>query len=179
MGILYAVNEEVEYSYWASMIAVFLAVFVMCSLTFRSISAGVILMLPLMLSQVMCDAFMLLTGIDLNINSLPVAAIAVGTGVDYGVYLVARIAEELRLVSGDYDSAIVRAIQTTGKAIIFTATTMVGGVILWTFMSVKFQAEMGILLGLLMFLNMINALIFIPILIHKLKPNFIKKEFGV
>ena len=179
MGILYAVNKEVEWSYWASMIAVFSAVFVMCSLVFRSIVAGIVLMIPLMLSQILCDSFMLMKGIDLNINSLPVASIAVGTGVDYGIYLVARIVEELRLSNMDYDIASLKAIRTTGRAIIFTATTMVGGVILWTFMDLKFQAEMGLLLGLLMFLNMVNALVFIPILVKRLKPNFVTKKLGI
>ena len=179
MGILYAVNEEVEYSYWASMIAVFTSVFLMCSIVFRSIMAGVVLMIPLMLSQILCDSFMLMKGIDLNINSLPVASIAVGTGVDYGIYLIARIAEELKASNMDYDFACLRSIKTTGRAIIFTATTMVGGVILWTFIDLKFQAEMGLLLGLLMFLNMVNALVFIPILVKRLKPTFVMKKLGI
>ena len=179
MGILYAVNQEVEYSYWASMIAVFTSVFIMCSIIFRSIQAGIVLMIPLMLSQILCDSFMLLKGIDLNINSLPVASIAVGTGVDYGIYLVARIAEELQDSNMDYEVSTLQAVKTTGRAIIFTATTMVSGVIFWTFITLKFQAEMGLLLGLLMLLNMINALIFIPILVKILKPKFVQKKLSV
>ena len=51
LGILAAVNEEVEYSYWASLIAVFIAVFILCILTFRSVAAGFILIIPLAVSQ--------------------------------------------------------------------------------------------------------------------------------
>ena len=114
---------------------------------------------------------MLFKGIDLNYNSLPVAATAVGIGVDYGIYLTARISEEYR-ACGDYDLANQRALQTTGKAIIFTATTLIAGVIFWMFIDMKFQAEMGLLLGLLMFLNMIKALVCIPTLVKILKPKF-------
>jgi len=172
LGILAAVNEEVEYSYWASLIAVFVVVFILCILTFRSVAAGSILNLPLAVSQILSEAFMLVKGIDLNINSLPVAAIAVGIGIDYGIYLMARISEEYQ-VSSDYNHANRRALETTGKAIVFTATTLIAGVFFWIFIDLKFQAEMGLLLCLLMFLNMVNALVFVPTLVTVFKPNFV------
>jgi predicted RND superfamily exporter protein len=172
LGILAAVNEEVEWSYWASLIAVFVVVFILCILTFRSITAGLILIIPLAISQVLSEAFMLWKGIDLNINSLPVAAIAVGIGIDYGIYLLARISEEYE-TSGSYAVSNRKAVETTGKAIIFTATTLIAGVVFWAFIDLKFQAEMGLLLGLLMFLNMVNALVFIPSLVTIFRPKFV------
>lgn len=172
LGILAAVNEEVEWSYWASLIAVFVVVLILCVLTFRSFTAGLILIIPLAISQVLSEAFMLWKGIDLNINSLPVAAIAVGIGIDYGIYLLARISEEYE-TSGSYAVSNRKAVETTGKAIIFTATTLIAGVVFWAFIDLKFQAEMGLLLGLLMFLNMVNALVFIPSLVTIFRPKFV------
>ena len=171
IGILAAVNEEVEYSYWVSMIAVFSVVFLLCMLTFKSVKIAIILIIPLALSQVLSEVFMLIYGIDLNINSLPVAAIAVGIGIDYGIYLMSRIVEEYQ-ERGDYDMANHVALLTTGKAIIFTATTLVAGVIFWVFLDLKFQAEMGLLLALLMLLNMVAALTIIPAMMPILKPKF-------
>jgi predicted RND superfamily exporter protein len=162
----------VEYSYWVSLIVVFAAVFLLCVITFRSIMAGLILIIPLAISQIISEVFMLFYGIDLNINSLPVAAIAVGIGIDYGIYLMARIAEEYGK-SGDYHKSNLRAVETTGKAIIFTATTLIAGVVFWVFVNLKFQSEMGLLLGLLMLLNMVNALVFIPSLVALFKPGFV------
>ena len=152
LGILAAVNEEVEFSYWMSLAVVFFAVFTLCALTFRSVVAALVLIVPLAVSQVLSEVFMLVKGIDLNFNSLPVAATAVGIGVDYGIYLTARISEEFRN-SGNYDLANQRALQTTGKAIIFTATTLIAGVIFWMFIDLKFQAEMGLLLGFICFVS--------------------------
>jgi hypothetical protein len=174
LGILYAVNEEVDYSYWVSLVVVFTAVFLLCVLTFRSIMAGLILIIPLAISQIVSEVFMLWYGIDLNINSLPVAAIAVGIGIDYGIYLMARIAEEYGK-SGNYHQANLRAVETTGKAIIFTATTLIAGVVFWAFIDLKFQSEMGLLMGLLMLLNMVNALVFIPSLVALFKPGFVTR----
>jgi len=175
MGILAAVNEEVEYSYWASLLVVFVAVFLLCVATFRSVTAGLVLIIPLAVSQILSEVFMLLAGIDLNINSLPVAAIAVGIGIDYGIYLLARISEEFQ-ATGDYGAANRRAVETTGKAIIFTATTLIAGVIFWVFIDLKFQAEMGMLLALLMFLNMVDALILIPSLVRIFRPRFVRER---
>jgi uncharacterized protein len=171
MGILAAVNEEVEYSYWVSMLVVFSAVLLLCMLTFRSVTAGIILIIPLAISQILSEVFMFAKGIDLNINSLPVAAIAVGIGIDYGIYLVSRIAEGYA-ETGDYNLSNRIALETTGKAIIFTATTLVAGVIFWVFLDLRFQAEMGLLLALLMILNMVAALVIIPTLIPIFKPKF-------
>jgi uncharacterized protein len=174
LGILYAVNQEVDYSYWVSLIVVFASVFLLCVATFRSFMAGLILIIPLAISQIISEVFMLWQGIDLNINSLPVAAIAVGIGIDYGIYLMARIAEEYGRC-GDYHSSNLRAVETTGKAIIFTATTLIAGVVFWVFVNLKFQSEMGLLLGLLMLLNMVNALVFIPSLVALFKPGFVTR----
>jgi len=170
LGILYAVNAEVEYSYWVSLIVVFLACFLLCTITFKSFKSGLILIIPLAVSQIITEVFMLIYGIDVNINSLPVAAIAVGIGINYGIYLLARINKEYA-GTGDYTVANRRAMDTTGKTIVFTESTMLAGVFFMIFVNMKFQSEMGLLLTILMLLNMINALILIPVLVTIFKPK--------
>jgi hypothetical protein len=142
----------------------------LCVVTFRSAKCGLILIIPLAVSQIITEVFMLFYGIDVNINSLPVAAIAVGIGINYGIYLLARINGEYA-ASGDYTTANRVAMNTTGKTIVFTETTMLAGVFFMIFVNMKFQSEMGLLLSILMLLNMINALVLIPVLVTILKPK--------
>ncbi len=170
LGILAAVNEEVEWSYWVNMALIFSLTFFLCSLTYRSLICATLLIIPLAISQMLSDTFMYLFGVDLNINSLPVAAIGVGIGVDYGIYILSRLAEEYQ-ERGDLSDAIYAAVTTTGKAVIFTATTLVAGVIFWMFSVIKFQAEMGILLAFLMTFNMIGSILFIPVMISVIGPE--------
>ncbi len=170
LGILAAVNEEVEWSYWVNLGLIFSLTFLLCSMTFRSFLAALVLIIPLAVSQVLSEVLMLVWGIDLNINSLPVAAVGVGIGVDYGIYVVSRLAEEYKR-SGEYDTARYLAITSTGKAVVFTATTLVAGVIFWVFSDFKFQAEMGTLLAFLMVANMIGALVIVPSLVSILGPQ--------
>ena len=118
-------------------------------LTYGSLTATAILMVPVVFSQFLCEAVMVIFNIDLNVNSLPVAAAGAGVGVDYGIYHFSRMLDCFD-EGRDVDDAVDYATATTGKAIIFTASTMFAGTIFWFFSSLKFQAEMGILLALLM-----------------------------
>jgi predicted RND superfamily exporter protein len=166
----------VEWSYWAILIAIFSATFVLCLIAFRSAKVAVILLIPLAVSQVLCELIMIVLHIDLNIDSLPVAAVGVGVGIDYGIYLMSRLREEA--FDYDFDQARLRALLTTGKVIMFTAATLFIGVVFWLFATMKFQAEMGMLIGLLMVFNMIGALVFIPALTGILKPSFVLGKKG-
>ena len=134
----------------------------------------IILMIPLNLANLITMSIMYTLGIGLNINTLPIVSVGVGVGIDYGIYLLSRLCEEYK-VRGEYSFATAAtAIRTTGKAIFFTATTMIAGVIFWYFLSsLRFQAEMGLLLAIIMFINMLGALLLIPSLVFVFKPKFL------
>ncbi len=176
IGLLAAINETVRSTQLLNLILVMSVIFLLCSLTYRSIVAALILMIPLNLSNMITMSIMHWLGIGLNINTLPVVSVGVGVGIDYGIYLLSRLCEEYQ-AEGKYSlSVAMTSIRTTGKAIFFTATTMVAGVIFWYFFSsLKFQAEMGLLLAIIMFLNMIMALVVIPAVVYIFKPKFLGK----
>lgn len=170
MGILAAVNEVVEKFYWINMILIFMVTYILCLIVYRSWLSSLVLILPVIISQILSEVFMLLKGIDLNINSLPVAAVGVGVGIDYGFYILSRLSEEYH-AGKDFETAVYVALTTTGKAVCFTATTLVAGTIFWAFSVIKFQAEMGLLLAFLMVFNMIGAMVFIPTQVAILGPQ--------
>jgi predicted RND superfamily exporter protein len=171
LGILAAVNEEVEWSYKWNLILVMVSVFVLSVLTYASVVGALIVMIPSIVSQPLSEAVMYWMGIDANINSLPVAAVGIGIGVDYGYYVLSRIIEEFERFR-DYDRAIEEALMTTGKAIMFTGTTLTMSVLFWVFFPMKFQAEMAILLTMLLFFHIVGALAFIPGIVSLLQPRF-------
>ena len=170
-GILAAQIEEVDWSYRVNVPLIFLVVFLLSFVTYRSVMGALIVMIPSMVAQPLNEAVMYLIGIDFNVNSLPVAAVGIGIGIDYGYYVLSRIVEEYE-VTGDFDEANRRAISTTGKAIVFTCTTMVVSVIFWLFHPLKFEAQMAFLLIMLMIFHAIGALVFIPAMVSLLRPRF-------
>jgi predicted RND superfamily exporter protein len=171
-GVLAAVNEAVESSYWINLAVIFAVVTMCLYLTYGSWAGALILMVPVVLSQVVCEAIMVIYRIDLNVNSLPIAAAGAAVGVDYGIYHFSRMIDAFD-EGRDVDDAVDYATATTGKAIIFTATTMLAGTVFWWFADLKFQAEMGMLLALLMGFNTFGGLVVVPALVKVLRPAFL------
>ena len=161
MGILAAVNDEVERSHVANIVLIFLIIFVLHSVTYKSVPSGAIITLQIATATMLSMAYMALSGMGLNINTLPVQSVGVGIGVDYAIYIVDRIRHEV-IDTEDIDEAIRRAIRTTGMAVTFTATTIVGGIALWTFSDLRFQADMARMLCILMVINMFGAITVVP-----------------
>ena len=123
------------------------------------------------MAQPLSEAVMYLFGIDMNINSLPVAAVGIGIGIDYGYYVLSRIVEEL--VAGEgFDAAIRRMFETTGKTVLFTGVSLTASIIFWVFFPMKFQANMALLLVLLLGFHLMGALMFIPPMVALFKPRF-------
>jgi predicted RND superfamily exporter protein len=137
----------------------------------------VILMVPVNLSNFMLGASMHVLGIGMDINAVIVAVMGVGIGIDYGIYLLSRICEEYNAHDHDLSAAIHAALTTTGKAIMFTATVMLMGILPWYFLSdLKFMADMGILLVAIMLINMVLSLVALPTLVWFIKPKFLARE---
>ena len=173
-GLLAAVNEAIVSSEAKVTIMAFLLVFTFCGLAYRSFWAGLFFLVPIVVSNYLTYSLMGALGIGLDVNALPVVSLGVGLGVDYGLYVLGRVEEEYA-VSGDINSATVKAISTAGRAVLFTASTMVAGIIFWAFSFLRFQAEMGILLAFWMIISMLGGLILLPTLVVFFKPKFITK----
>ena len=171
VGVMAATNEAVDKARWEMNFAIFGALLVMCMVTFRSLRATLCILIPLAIVSVLCEALMPTLGIGLKVSTLPVIALGVGVGVDYGIYLYDRI--EIHLEEGkDLAAAFYEALNERGTAMVFTAVTMTIGVGTWAFSALKFQADMGILLAFMFFLNMLGALFLLPALAaFLLKPH--------
>ena len=100
-------------------------------------------------------------------------------GVDYGLYIVSRIIEVYREQKvKDLEAAVKGGMITAGRAVFFTATMMSVGVLCWWFSPLRFQAEMGLLLGILMMVNMVVGVLVLPAVINIIKPRFIVGKSG-
>ena len=170
MGMLAAVNDEVERGHLANISLILFVIFVLHSVTYRSAVSGGIIFLQLATATLFSLAYMAVRGVGLNINTLPVQAVGVGVGVDYAIYIVDRIRQEMA-VRRDLDDAIRTAVRTTGMAVTFTGTTVVGGIGFWVFSNLRFQAEMAQLLIVLMVINMLAAVTLVPALYSILRPG--------
>ena len=168
-GVAEATNEAVEKAEKQMLGALFITIIVLCFLTFRSWKAVVCIMVPLTIVSIMCNGLMAVLGVGLKVATLPVVALGVGVGVDYGIYLFERIQHEMNENGSDLRTAIYEAMRQRGTAAVFTAVTMTIGVATWAFSALKFQADMGILLAFMFLVNVLGAIFLLPAMAYWLK----------
>jgi predicted RND superfamily exporter protein len=162
-GIEAATNEVIGDAQNTMLIFVYAVVFILCFATFRSLRAIFCILIPLALTSILCQALMAYLGIGVKVATLPVIALGVGIGVDYGIYIYNRL--EVMLITGkSLQEAFFETLKSTGKAVSFTGITLAIGVGTWIFSPIKFQADMGILLVFMFIWNMLGALILLPAL---------------
>ena len=175
MGVTAAMDEVVgkyaDLTLWVALVVIFLC----CSIPYRSILRGVILIVSLVTANFIALAYMAVTKMGMTINVLPVASIGAGLGVDYGIYMLSRIGDEFKQ-TGEIKTAIKRSFSTTGRAVVITGLTVIVGIIFWYFSALRFQAEMGFLLAFLLLMNVFGALFLVPALTYIIKPAFLLKN---
>lgn len=163
VGVMAATNETVKAKEYPILGWVFAAVILMCLLTFRSVLGTILVFLPLALVSILVYAVMALVGIGLKVNTLPMVALGAGIGVDYGIYLWSRMQQFLRAGDSVHD-AYLKTMRVTGASIIFTGITLAIGVVTWVFSPLQFQADIGIMLTFMFFVNMLGAILLLPAL---------------
>ncbi|MDN5873089.1 MAG: efflux RND transporter permease subunit [Sinobacteraceae bacterium] len=177
IALQHAMNYVVERYHWIIMALLDLAIIIISTYAYKSIVAAIILMVPVNIATFLLLSLMRLLGIGFDMNALIVAVLGVGIGIDYGIYLLSRIAEEYTAQDRDWGRAINEALETTGKAILFTASVMLVGIIPWYFLSdLRFMAQMGELIVFIMLINMVLALIVLPMVVWFIKPGFADRE---
>ncbi len=163
VGVMAATNEVVQAAQIRMLLYIYAAVVLLSLLAFRSWRASLCIILPLSLVSLLSYALMTVLGIGLKTSTLPVAALGVGIGVDYGIYIFSRLREFLARGLSLAD-AYRQTLQLTGSAVVFTGLTLAIGVSTWIFSDLQFQADMGILLTFLFLANMIGAILLLPAL---------------
>ena len=134
-------------------------------------------MVPVIISNMLTFAFMTWKGIGMNINTVPVAALGIGLGVDYAFYIADRIKEEIAIGSSP-EHAIRQSLHSAGMGVIVTASVLILATLLWWASSLRFQAEMGLLMAIWLSVSAFSALFVMPSLIYVCRPRFIFGERG-
>ncbi|WP_420826965.1 efflux RND transporter permease subunit [Aquipseudomonas campi] len=177
-GIEAATNEVIAKSELIILVLVYICVAVMCLITFRSFGAMLCIILPLILTSILGNALMAWLGIGVKVATLPVIALGVGIGVDYGIYIYSRLESFLR-AGMTLQEAYYQTLKSTGKAVLFTGLCLAIGVVTWIFSAIKFQADMGLMLTFMLLWNMFGALWLLPALARFLiKPEKLAGKVG-
>jgi predicted RND superfamily exporter protein len=162
-GVEAATNIVIKESQYKMLAWVYGVVIVLCLINFRSVRVTACIILPLMLTSILGQALMTVLGIGVKVATLPVIALGVGIGVDYGIYIYNALQHYLRQ-HASLQQAYFEALKASGTAVAFTGLALAAGVATWIYSPIKFQADMGLLLTFMFFWNMVGALVLLPAL---------------
>lgn len=175
LGVAAAMNESAFETNLIVLPLVFLLIFVFVMLFYSSFHAGLMMLLAMLFATTVTYAYMGLYGLSIDINTVPVIAVGIGVGIDYSIYMMDRIREEMAK-TGDLVDSVRRAISTTGMAISFTALTLMAGIVMWVVLSaLRFQSDAALLLCVMIVINGFAAMLLVPAWVLVFKPHFITR----
>lgn len=169
-GVEAATNDVIAQAADTMLILVYAIVGLLVLWEFRSLRATLAILTPLFITSMLCEAIMVRLGLGVKVATLPVIALGVGIGVDYGIYIYNKLEHYLERGMA-LREAYYATLRTTGVAIAITALTLALGVMTWTLSSIKFQADMGLLLTFMFLWNMVGAIVMIPAVASLLMPR--------
>ncbi len=172
IGVTAAANEEILRNDVLMNVLGFFTMWIIIVFQYRSFVAGFLMLVPLFLANGIANAYMGFREIGINLQSLPVVTVGVGFGIDYGVYITSRAIEEIPHVGG-IAAGVKRAIETSGKAVTFTAGSFSVATLAWAASDIRFNAEMGLMLFMWMVISFIAAVSLLPAILVVAKPKFL------
>ncbi|MCH9691695.1 MAG: MMPL family transporter [Gammaproteobacteria bacterium] len=149
--------------------AVFIGILLMFLVLFRSLWLALIALTPNMLAAGIVLGGMGLAGIPLDMMTITIAAITVGIGVDNAIHYIYRYREEFRR-DGDYLASMHRSHATIGRAMFYTAITIVAGFSILTLSEFVPSIYFGLLTALAMSTALLGSLTLLPLLLLLIKP---------
>ncbi len=149
-------------------------VFLILTVYYRSLVAGIIGIIPLLISIALNFGFMGFMGIKLNIGTAMVASFAIGIGIDYTIHYLAAYHHEYMPRKEDEDF-LIRTFYGTGKAIFFNALSVGAGFAVLMLSKFNMLSDLGFLIALIMLTSSFASLTVLPTLLSMIKPKFITK----
>ncbi len=163
VGVMAATNEEVSAAQFPILFYVYAAIAALCLISFRSLAATACILIPLATVSLLAYALMAVLEIGLKVSTLPVVALGIGIGVDYGIYIYGQL--RLHLAEGlDFAAAYRRTLDSAGAGVILTGLTLAAGVATWIAAPLQLQADMGAVLAFMFLVNMVGAVVLLPAL---------------
>lgn len=171
-GLMVLYNNMLQSLFYSQIVtlgAVFFGIMLMFLVLFRSLKISLIAILPNLLAASIVLGGMGLAGIPLDMMTITIAAITVGIGVDHAIHYLTRFTREFA-VDGDYVAAMHRSHATIGRALFYTAITIIVGFSILALSNFIPSVYFGLLTGVAMLAALLGSLTLLPKLILIVKP---------
>jgi uncharacterized protein len=167
-----ALNEVIVRDKLRNMVQMAAVVFILGAIIMRSLVGGLFVVTPLFAVMLANFGVMGWMGTPLDITAMTTAAMAIGIGADYEIYLLFRFREELRR-TGSVLEATRASMLTSGKAILLVAISVASGYAVLQASDFAFYNTLSTMVIVTMGISACFALFFLRALMMVFKPRFI------
>jgi len=169
---LIALNDVIVHDKVRNMAQMAVIVFILGAIVLRSGVGGLFVVTPLFAVMLANFGLMGWRGTPLDITAMTTAAMAIGIGADYEIYLLFRFREELAR-TGSVLTATRNSMLTSGKAILLVAISIMSGYAVLQVSSFAFYNQLSSMVTATMFISAFFALFFLRALMIIFKPRFV------
>ncbi|MDT3358141.1 MAG: MMPL family transporter [Spirochaetota bacterium] len=160
-------------STYASVLLVFLVVL----FAFKSVSLALYALIPI-ISGVMANyIFMYFFQIPFDMITVSFGSIAVGAGIDDAIHFLIRYKNKLGIDDRTVESLLSETIRETGRPIILTTLSIVGGMLMFLFASYTPVRYFGSLMSMALLNCMLSTLLIMPSVIRLV--TFFQRKIGM
>jgi predicted RND superfamily exporter protein len=176
IGMLAAVNQTVKPMLSSNSLGTAGLVLLCLIVAYGWVLGTGVLFLPLIFRTALLLGILGFLKIGLTAEIIPVVALGIGFGDDFGIYILSRVMDELKKGGGSLKDALIEAMSTSGKAVFFTGLSLTIGIAAWMMSPILMQARLGALLGFLIFFNVIGTLMVLPSIIMVINPKLLIRK---
>ena len=144
-----------------SLIVSFLVLFMLT----RRIMPAIIVLFPVGIASLWVVGSMALIGLKWNVLTVMVTALTLGIGIDYSIHMWRRFEVELQK-RGDHWGALEEALDTTGVALMLSATTTMAGFAVLLFSPMPIIQDFGLITAITVLFSLVLALMVLPVLVE-------------
>lgn len=166
-------SELVVAGQLSSLVTSLVTVFLLTALMFRSLTAGVINIIPISLVIVFSFGLMGLLHIPLEVGRSLTASMVIGIGIDYTIHFLSKYRIKVREGLTDPESITVATMTTSGKAIFFNALVVIGGYLVFLTSNFRPNFSLGAMVALNMSACLLASMTVLPAILNACKPRFV------
>lgn len=155
-----------------SLIFALIAIIILLWIIFRSFMAGILGMLPLLITLVCNFGLMGWFGLELDIGNSLLSSVAIGIGIDYTIHLFWRLKYEISL-GKEHNQAVITTLKTTGRGIAINAFSVMIGFAVLFLSGLVILKTFAFLIIFSLLICLLCALLLIPAISMVIKPKFL------
>jgi len=179
LGATEATREVAMKNWLLSPLQTALAVFIIAALMFRSpLVAGILISTLLVTLYAQYGLGGYFTSVEewsgnLAFHLLVTLSISMGLGVDYGIYMVSRLREEMAATGQNWMQALQNTQNTTGSAVILSVVVLLGSFIPLVGTNLANTWGLAVYISEALLIDVVTALMVLPLLVKWLKPKYV------